>query len=160
MASRIEQIEEVINARIAVVSSDPLVAGDDRLVYKEILDVDVQPAAFPASTLLFTWPSQTAGALGGLITDNEWRWVQRSIWDASDPALAQREMKRMLPDLLRALATVDPEEELTFDDGIVYELAVEDAGDPNRQRTVDGLVLVKNLFITATSEEFGLMEES
>lgn len=152
--SRIEQIEEIVCARIRTVSADPLEEGDDPLIYKEVLDVDVPPSVFPASTMLFTYPSQEWGALGMAITDNSWRWIQRSVWDASDEAIAQREMKRMLPALLRTIALIDPQTELILDDGTVFELDIEDAGDPNTRNTVAGMVLVKNLFLTATTEEF------
>ncbi|MCL6437217.1 MAG: hypothetical protein K6T51_01290 [Rubrobacteraceae bacterium] len=150
-AARIEQIEAAINALISRAEGEPLPGSTEAVRYAEVLDVEVPPQHFPASTLLFSYPSQSDLATGG-ITQNTWRWIQRSYFDFTDPEAAQREMKRLVPALLAALRHASPDD-LVLEDGTQIELTVEDAGDPDRAQIGESSVLVKSLYITAYTEE-------
>ncbi|WP_273843930.1 hypothetical protein [Rubrobacter calidifluminis] len=150
-AARIEQIEAVINTLISRSEGEPLPGATDPVVYRDVLDVEVEPQQYPASTLLFSYPSQSDLATGG-ITQNTWRWIQRSYFDFTDPATAQQEMKRLIPALLSALRHASPDD-LLLADGTQIELVVEDAGAPDRAEVGESSVLVKSLYITAQTEE-------
>lgn len=149
--SRIEQIENVINALVNRAEGNPLFEGQGGVVYREILDVEIPPSEFPASTLLFSYPAQSDAATGG-ITSNEWRWVQRSYFDFTDPETAQKEMKRLLPALLASFRRADPDD-LMLPDGTPVEIVVEDGGDPDRGTVGERQLLMKSLYLTATTEE-------
>lgn len=150
MSGRIRRLEEAINSLIEATTAEAELREETDLSYAEVLDVEVPPAYFPASTLLFSFPSQTDYATGGL-TENEWRWVQRSYFDNTDPALAQSEMKRLLPALL---TTFRRNPVLTLPDGTTAEIDVEDTGPPEPAEG-RGMppVLVKSLEIVMRTEE-------
>jgi hypothetical protein len=150
VASRIEQIEAVINALIGRARGEAVEGGTN--AYAEVLDVEVPPQAFPASTLLFSYPAQRHEAMGGGLTENEWRFIQRSYFDYTDPALAQREMKSLLPALLSEVRNAAPED-LELPDGTSLMLDVEDAGDPDRAAVGETQMLVKSLYLIARTEE-------
>jgi hypothetical protein len=152
MASRIEEIEAIINGLVRSTAGEPL-SGTTPLKYREVLDVEVPPTQYPCSTLLFSYPAQTFADLGADLSDNEWRWIQRSWFDNTDPATAQREMKKLLPALITAFRRVDPVE-LTLEDGTFVQLDIEDAGDPNVAEFLDGTsALTKALLLIARTEE-------
>lgn len=150
-ASRIEQIEDVINRIISTAEGEPLFEGQENISYREIRDVEVPPGEFPASTLLFSYPAQEDAGTGGL-TGNTWRWIQRSYFDFTDPEAAQKEMKRLLPALLTSLRHAGPDD-LVLPDGTPVELVVEDGGDPDRGAVGQQQMLIKSLYLTATTEE-------
>lgn len=148
----LELIEDRINQVITRVEGEPLTEGADPLRYQLLLNYEVEPWEYPASTLLFTYPSQVDAATGG-ITENQWRWVQRSYWDNSEQSRAQAQMKRMLPELVTVIRRMTIEDHIT-EDGQFFELEIEDAGVPDPVETATGrLLLVKSLFLTATTEE-------
>jgi hypothetical protein len=156
MASRIEEIEAVINGLIESVEGEPL-SGTQPLKYAEVFDVDIRPTAYPCSTLLFSYPSQTFISLGNPpLSENEWRWVQRSYFDATGDDLlaeAQREMKSLLPALLDAFRRVDADD-LILEDGTQMMLDIEDAGDPDIGPIDESTrVLAKALNLIARTEE-------
>lgn len=150
MSGRIRQLEAQINALVRSTVARAESREETELVFAEILDVEIPPERYPASTLLFSFPSQTDYATGGL-TENEWRWVQRSYFDNTEPALAQMEMKRLLPALL---TTFRRNPVLTLEDGATAEIDVEDTGppEPAEGRGMPS-VLVKSLEIVMRTEE-------
>jgi hypothetical protein len=158
MASRIVEIEGLINGLISEVEGEPLsgTSGAPPVVYREALDVEIPPTVFPASTLLFSYPSQVFLALGGELSENEWRWTQRSYFDATGDELlaeAQREMKSLLPALITAFRHTDPDYWM-LGDGTQVLFDIEDAGDPNVAEFEEGpTVLVKALNLIARTEE-------
>lgn len=151
MASRIEEIEAVINGLIESATGEPL-SGTTAITFSEVLDVEVPPTEFPCSTLLFSYPSQIFLDLGANLSDNEWRWIQRSYFDNTDPATAQREMKSLLPALMTEFRRVAPGE-LELADGTQIMLDIEDAGDPNVTDFEGQSMLIKALNLIARTEE-------
>jgi hypothetical protein len=156
MASRIEEIEAILVGLIESAEGEPL-TGTTPVTFAEVLDVEIPPTVFPASTLLFSYPSQTFIDLGANLSENEWRWVQRSYFDATGDELlaeAQREMKRLLPALQAVIRRVDPDD-LYLEDGTFVQLDIEDAGDPNVTQFSEGgpRILVKALNLVARTEE-------
>lgn len=148
----LELIEDRIIQVISRVEGEPLTQGADPLRFQLLLPYEVEPWEYPASTLFFSYPSQTDAATGG-ITENQWRWVQRSYWDNSDQARAQAQMKRMLPELPAVIRHMTIEDHIINGDKF-FELEIEDAGIPDPVETATGrLLLIKSLFLTATTEE-------
>jgi len=142
VASRIPAIKERLNEIIAR-------AGEDDIEFAEVLGVDY-PQAFPASTLMLTFVSQTDVATGGM-TANEWRFIQRSYFDYSEPETALDEMDILIEGVLTEIRRATPDD-LTLDDGIYLEpFVIEDFGDP--EEFPDQRVAFKTLYITARTEE-------
>lgn len=142
MASRIPAIKDRLNEIIAR-------ANSAEASFAENLGVDY-PQAFPASTLMLTFVSQTDVATNGL-TANEWRFILRLYFDYSEPESALNEMDILLEGVLTEIRRATPDD-LTLDDGTYLEpFVIEDFGDP--EEFPDTRVAFKTLYITARTEE-------
>ena len=142
MASRIPAIKTVLNTLIER-------AGGSEASFAEVLGVDY-PQAFPASTLMLTFVSQTDVATGGM-TANEWRFIQRSYFDYTTPETALNEMDLLIEGVLTEIRRATPDD-LTLPDGTPLEpFVIEDGGDP--EEAPAERVAFKTLYITARTEE-------
>jgi hypothetical protein len=142
--ARITEIKGVINKLVGRAKSG-------RVSFNEVSPVEVPPQQFPASTLLFSYPAQSDYGTGG-VTENQWRFIQRSYFDYTDPEAAQLEMEALLPALLTEIRRAGPDD-LLLPDGTPMELDVEDAGDPDRGEVGEQQMLIKSLYLIARTEE-------
>ena len=149
MASRPEQIEEVIDLLLSRVAIDPVSGGSDE--FEERWDIETIPSKTPASTLRYFGTTQTDFATGG-ISANEWRWLQMIWLDNSDPEKAQTEWKRLSDQLNTQFRNATPDD-LTLGDGTPVELSFETGGAPLEGVDEGRRFYAPVLYITARTEE-------